>query len=215
MLVRFWMTESPVTIKKNATLFQLLEYTHQYKARRFPVVEHDKLVGIISISDLYRIISPRATRAINLPEKYKAKLAKHHVSQIMISKPISCAPNDNIEDVAAIMRERKIGALPVLKDEKIIGIITESDILQALIKISGGGKFTKRISLVVTSSDKSKEFYAIVRLCEEHQVEVLTILNHPYDEKNKTLITLRISGKNTSILIDKLWQSHHQILSVK
>ncbi len=74
MLVRYWMTESPVVISKNATLLQLLEYSHQYHARRFPVMDDGVLCGVVSISDLYRIISPRAAREKNHHRNIKQNL---------------------------------------------------------------------------------------------------------------------------------------------
>ncbi|HFE39682.1 MAG TPA: CBS domain-containing protein [Gammaproteobacteria bacterium] len=215
MIVRYWMTESPVTVTEKTSLDKLLDLIRKHHVRRFPVLVKDKLCGVVSVSDLYRVISPRAVRAADLPQKYRQKLSRHHVAQIMTLNPLVCKPNDHIEDVAFTMRKNKIGALPVLKDGTLVGIISESDILDALIKISAGGKSSKRISLTIQADKKTQEFYQIVHLCEKQKVDILTLLTHPFETDSMILVTLRICGKNAEKLVQDLWKSHHQILSIE
>lgn len=214
MMVRYWMTESPTTVTDRASLDNLLDLFHKQHIRRVPVVSNGKLCGIVSLSDLHRLISPKATRLAILPDKYKEKLSHHQVSQIMTKEPLSCSPNDYIEDIADIMRRKKIGALPVVKNDEVVGIITESDIFNALIKISSGGKGSKRISFKIPIKERTHEFYHIMKLCEKYSVNILTLLSHPCEENTTLLITLRISGENSRKLIQALWDSHHQILNV-
>ncbi len=134
----------------------------------------------------------------------------------MVPHPKTCAPNDHLEDVAAIMRKNKIGSLPVVKDDRIVGIITESDIFEALIKITGGtAGLSKRISLKVSPKEKTKQFYEIVNLCENFSMDVLTILTHFCKEDKTILITLRVSGEKLSEFVDALWGSHYQVLTVE
>ena len=214
MMVRYWMTESPVTITDRASLDNLLELFQKRKIRRVPVLKDNKLCGIVSLSDLYRLISPKKTRMAILPEKYKEKLNQHQVSQIMSKDPVSCSPNDYIEDIADIMRRKKIGVLPVVKNEEVVGIITESDIFDAIIKISTGGKGSKRITFKIPTKERTHEFYEIIKLCEEKSVNILTLLSHACGDEGLVLVTLRISGRNSSALVKALWKSHHQVLDV-
>jgi len=215
MLVRYWMAESPITVTPNTSLNVLLDLTHEHKVRRFPVLNEGELCGIVTISDLYRIVSPKAVRAAILPDKYRERLEKHYVFQLMAKKIATCSINDHIEDVAYVMRKKKIGALPVLKNNKLTGIITESDILDAFVKIAAAGKDSKRISLTFPLKEKTKEFYQIVDLCHKYSVDILTLLTHPSEDNTMILMTLRIGGRNASQLVDALWKSHHQILTVE
>ena len=122
--VRDWMTTDPLTILPKANLTDAYRLMKGHRIRRLPVVdEHNKLVGIITIGDV------REAHSFD-PNKPEVSLVR--VEQVMTIDPITVTPTTLIRDAALLLLQHKIGGLPVMDGEKLVGIITESDIFLVL-----------------------------------------------------------------------------------
>lgn len=105
----------------------------QHGIRRLPVVQDGKLVGIVTLTDLLRA-APSAATTLSIWElNYLADKVK--VAEVMSRHVITTTPDENLRNVAKVMVERKIGGLPVMEGDKVVGIITESDIFRAFVKL--------------------------------------------------------------------------------
>ncbi len=130
--VRDWMTPNPITIDPQTTLPEAHKLMKECHIRRLPVVEHGKVVGILTLGDI-REASPSDATALSIFE-LNYLLAKLTVEKIMTRDPIVIAPVATIRETAQLMLEHKIGGLPVVENEKLVGIITESDIFRVLVQ---------------------------------------------------------------------------------
>ncbi len=203
MLVRYWMAEYPRVVAEDAKLSDALDIMHTYKVRRLPVMRGGDLVGIIALSDLYK------------PSEHvhweMRRVEDIRVAEVMTPSPLTCGRNAPLEEVGALMRKNRIGAVPVLDGNKLVGIITESDILGALVSVAKAGSDGSRICFRIPISKKTEIFYEIVSLCEKNGLEILTLLTHPLRNADH-LVMLRVRGAKAQDFIDELWKHHYEVL---
>jgi CBS domain-containing protein len=129
--VRNWMSKHPITVPKNATLPEAHQLMHEHKVRRLPVMDGDKLVGIITRSDV-RGAEPSEATSLSVWE-LNYLLSKLTVDQIMSRKVLTVTPDTPIAKAAKLMLDNKIAGLPVMDGETLAGIITESDIFRMVV----------------------------------------------------------------------------------
>lgn len=125
-IVRNWMTVHPVTITPQTSLFEAKQLMLQYHIRRLPVVNHDKLVGIVTRRDINRAES--SFRDTWTPYQMHIMRAQPSVREFMCTTVVTISPDAAIGEAAGLMIEHRIGGLPVVEDGKLIGMITETDI---------------------------------------------------------------------------------------
>ena len=131
MLVRDHMTPNPVTITPQHTVADAFSLLRENKIRRLPIVDKGKLVGIITDRDL-REVSPSPATSLSIFE-INYLLSKMTIDKVIKKqKLITIGPDAYLEEAALLMRQYGIGALPVVEDGKLVGIITESNIFDAL-----------------------------------------------------------------------------------
>ena len=104
--------------------------------RHLPVVEKGKLVGVLSDRDLKKIMGPRKKLVTDKDKGTQFTVYARRVRTIMHRGVMTIGPDEQAADAAAIMAKRKIGCLPVVKKDKLVGIITATDILRAYVKLS-------------------------------------------------------------------------------
>jgi acetoin utilization protein AcuB len=134
-LVREWMTSKLVTVSQNNPLRDAYWLMIDNKVRRLPVMDKGRLVGIITMEDLRRAEPPTGI-GLNLV-KITDVLSKMTVRQVMTKDPMTIAPDASLMDAAQTMLDHRISALPVIEDDQLVGIITESDIFRAFVKMEG------------------------------------------------------------------------------
>lgn len=213
MYVHFWMAKSPVVATEEMNLEEALYLMKKHKIRRLPVVRNDNdLCGIIVISDIYPFVGPHAMTKALYSEEVTVQLRNVSVGSVMTASPITCSRNATIDEIGLIMRRKKIGAIPVLDGTRLVGIITESDILGALSSIAQMGSDSKRIFFRIPIMERISTFYEIVSLCKQNNLEILTILIHPIPEEHSHLVMLRVQGQKVPEFIDMLWRHHYEVL---
>lgn len=132
--VRDWMTPDPVTIDPKKTLPEAQKLMKDRRIRRLPVLQRGRLVGIVTQGDI-RGAEPSEASTLSIFEMHYL-LAKLTVEKIMTWEPITLPPDATIRQAAQLMLEHKIGGLPVVDNDKLVGIITESDIFRILVQES-------------------------------------------------------------------------------
>ena len=134
-LVRDWMTPKPVTISQNSPIRDAYWLRLDNKVHRLPVMDNERLVGIVTLEDLRRAEPPIGI-GLDLV-KITDALAKMSVRQVMVKDPKTIAPDAPLVEAARIMLAHEISALPVMENTQLVGIITESDIFRAFVKLEG------------------------------------------------------------------------------
>lgn len=131
-LVRDWMTPNPISIKKTTKLAEAHKLMSDYKIRRLPIMEGERLIGIITIGDV-REAEPSDATSLNMWE-INYLLRNLSVEQIMTRDVITVEADVTVRDAASLMMEYKISGLPVMEAGKLVGIITESDIFRMIVE---------------------------------------------------------------------------------
>jgi acetoin utilization protein AcuB len=119
------------------------------KIRHLPVVERDRVVGILSDRDLKKVLgSLKLRRTVAGKGEMIVAIKSRTVRTIMRRGVITTSPNASASEAAAIMANRKIGALPVVHKQKLVGIITTTDILRAFVRVFRGSNTPKNAKAV-------------------------------------------------------------------
>ncbi len=148
MLVRDRMSRHPITVKPDVPIHEALQIMRREKIRRLPVLdENGKLVGIVAEKDLL-YASPSSAKALNVYE-LQYLLAKLTVGDIMTRNVITVTEFTPLEEAARIMVDNKIGALPVMRGDQLVGIITETDIFKVFLELLGAREKGLRLTLLV------------------------------------------------------------------
>ena len=135
MFVKEWMTPNPKMVSSKTPVMEAMQILREGGFRRLPVVDNDKLIGIATDKDLKEASPSKATTLSVYELNYL--LSKLTVKDVMKSPVYTVAPNDPIEKAALIMEEHKIGGLPVVENEKVVGLLTITDMLSTFIAVLG------------------------------------------------------------------------------
>ncbi len=132
--VRDVMSEKIVQISAGDTLSTVEDIMTLGGVRHMPVVRAGKLVGVVSERDLLRASLSNLTEFGT--EQRRAFLHVVEIERVMSSPPVVIGPDASVEDAALLMAERRIGCLPVVDGERLLGMITETDILRYFAGVS-------------------------------------------------------------------------------
>ena len=137
MRVAELMTSKVFTVEPHDLIDRVFFLIHYEKIRHLPVVEKGKLVGIVSDRDLYKALGPKSNS--NAVETNKDNTQLHVVSQkvahIMHRGVYTIGPDALLSEAAALLAEHRIGALPVVENNKLVGILSATDILRVFAKL--------------------------------------------------------------------------------
>ncbi|UUX32832.1 CBS domain-containing protein [Fundicoccus culcitae] len=135
MYVKDYMSTDLITIKPTTTILQASDLMKRHDIKRLPVMENDRLVGLVT-RDLIDKNLPSGATSLSAHE-VNYVLEKTKVSDFMMKKIDSVAPDSLLEQAAVMMRTRDIGVVVVLDDNTLVGILTDKDIFRAFADISG------------------------------------------------------------------------------
>ena len=129
--VREWMRQPVLTVRSDAAVGDVARLMRTRKVRHMPVTDaRERLVGIVTDRDLRQVIFDPV-----MQERLRGRapaLKRLAVGQVMTWGVVTVRPTTDLREAARLMHERKIGALPVVDGERVVGILTESDVLGAL-----------------------------------------------------------------------------------
>lgn len=135
--VRDIMPDTVVTISEGDRLSTVEDIMTLGRVRHMPVVHGGKLVGVVSERDLLRASLSSLTEF--RVEAHRAFLHGVEIGRVMSSPPVVIHPEASVEKAAKLMAERKIGCLPVVEDDQLIGLITETDVLRYFAGVHAPG----------------------------------------------------------------------------
>jgi acetoin utilization protein AcuB len=200
MLVGRRMRTTLFTVTTDATLDHARELLHSHRIRHLPVVDGDRLVGIITDRDI-RQASPSSTAGIS-SDRTAAFLAKIRVEEAMVAHVRTVSPYTTVEEAARLMIEHKIGCLPVTEASRLVGIITETDILGVLVDVMGLSEPSTRIELILP--DRPGTLADVALIIKAHQVTISSILTMPHETPGKRLAVIRLKTMNPKPLLKDL-----------
>ncbi len=134
MLVRDYMTPDPVTLKPGDSLRKARDLILRHGLRRFPVVEEGKLVGMVTDRDVRQ--ADTSSAVVQERRYVEYIMDRIQVGGIMTPNPITVNPDTPLKEAARLILDNKIGGLPVVDGGDLVGILTESDLISALIELA-------------------------------------------------------------------------------
>lgn len=183
------MTHNPVTVRPDSDPMAAQTLMRYGKFRRLPVVDKDgKLVGIITASDLELFFSTAPSPGV-VRRQFRA-------DQVMKSPVITVSPDYPLEEAAHLMLEHKIGALPVVEGEKVVGIITESDIFAQLVEALGGDTASLRVTVQV--ADRPGQLARVAARMAELSCNISSVVSSRAGDKIN--LTMRLEDADWEII---------------
>ncbi|MEG0373279.1 MAG: CBS and ACT domain-containing protein [Enterococcus sp.] len=207
MSVRDFMTDELVTVSPKTKIFDAVDLMKKYDIHRLPVLEHEQLVGLITEGTIQEALPSKATSLSVHEVNYL--LNKTVVADVMITDVKTISPDAQLEDGIFLMRQNKINVLPVLEGEKLVGIITNNDIFDAFLKLTGYHEGGTRVQLKIIE-DKKGVLARVTKLLADNELSILTIItNH---KNNGTIVEIQLSSKETERIKEILTNAGYEVI---
>ena len=212
MIVSMWMTREVATINPQMPIAEAAELMALKRIRRLPVVEPradgPHLVGIVSAKDVLHAFPPDLNPfAVLAPD---AGRNPETVAHIMTQHLQTTTPETPIEEAAALMAVKKIGALPVVRDGKLVGLITESDIFRAFASLFERPERGARVTFDISKDEDVFDWLS--RAKRPRKLRVLSLISSLQD--NVPVCVVRLAGEGVDELLEEIWNSGHRVINV-
>jgi acetoin utilization protein AcuB len=211
MKVKDRMTSNPYTISPDTNLREAFSILKEHNIRRLPVVEREKLIGMITRTDLYRVIPLPV-----LPDVFSGRdklFTKTKVREIMPQKLlITVHPDAYIEQAAKILSDNKVSGLPVINDKgKLVGIISVIDILTAFLDMLGVNQKGTRINLHI--KDNPDLLHQITDILSHHKVMAKNMVKL-VDHQDNGILVIRINSLDYKPIVEEFKKEGIKVDSV-
>ncbi len=148
MLVKDRMSKHPLTVSTDVSISETHKYMQDQKVRHLPVVDRTgKMVGLVTEDDLLKA-EPSSATSLSMWEIHSL-LNRITTKDVMVREIITTTEDTPIEEAAQLMLEHKIGCLPVMRGDALVGIITESDIFRTMMELFSARQRGLRVTLEV------------------------------------------------------------------
>lgn len=201
MYVEQIMTRDVVTVSEQTKLSRMSELMKLHKLRHLPVVDDDGgLVGIVSHRDVQRA-EPSPITTLDIGE-IKYLLSKVTASQIMRRKALTCSPDTLVEEAGCLMRQHRVGCLPVIRDARLVGIITGVDLVDFFLQITGCN-VADAARITVRLADEPGRLAALLNAIGERGGQIVTaVIPTMVDEGGQRFAILRFRDHDIPGTID-------------
>ena len=173
-------------------------------------MKKDKLVGLVTEHMLLEA-SPSPATALSIHELHYL-LAKMTVKDIMVKKPYTISPDMPPEDALQLGQEMGYGGFLVVEDERIVGVVTESDIVRLMTRVLGVSKRGKRIT--IKASSEFGNMQKIMGILHKNKTVLLSLMSLKEPEEEEWLIVLRLESENAEPIAKELKASGFNVTYV-
>lgn len=212
MLVKDRMTPVPVTIRPDSTHKRASELMREHNVHHLPVINKEgQLVGIVVEDDLIAA-QPSAATTLSIYEIHSL-LSKIQVQEIMSAPVFTTSAECPLEEAARLMMDQAIGCLPVMENDRVVGIITDTDIFQALVMLLGGGEEGSRFTLQLP--DKPGVLAKVAQIVADVGGNIASVTTWDSAIDGQAYITIKEQGADFSQLKPALDASEATVVSVR
>jgi acetoin utilization protein AcuB len=204
LLMQDWMKQKVLTLGPEASAFEALRLCRERRIRHIPVVKDERLVGIISDRDL-RDASP----PLGDPERVST-MKEIRLEDVMTQKVITTHPENTIVHAVREMYERQIESLPVVDEEKLLGIVTSSDVMRALIAVIGVHE--PGHSRIAVQTLKPGDLAEVSGIIQDRGVDIFSVLSSPgkVTSHDRTLV-FQVATRDPSSVIQGLQEAGYEV----
>jgi acetoin utilization protein AcuB len=200
MLVRSRMTCDVRTASPDTTIADALNITRSHRIRHLPVVQDGRLVGLVTDRGLRLALPPLWAEQ---RDELKQQLHARTVGEVMVQKIITATPTTPVEEAAKLLYENRIGCLPIMDEDRLCGILTETDLLRALVELFGTHEPSSRIE--VELPNKPGELARVIRLIGiEYKINITGLVTPPADTPDATIAVIHLQTLNPREVIAAL-----------
>ncbi len=198
MLVREWMTPDPQTVNASTPVMEAMQRLREGGFRRLPVTQDGKLIGIVTDRDLKEVTPSKATTLSIYELNYL--LSKLVVKDVMRSPVITVRVDDPIEQAALLMEEHRVSGLPVLQDGNLVGILTITDLMRALVSFLALREGGRRVTV-----DLPDEPGVLARVADQGAPSnIVAAVTTGIQPGHKRRLVLRATGEGAEQFADRL-----------
>ena len=190
MLVKERMSRPVITVKPNLPIMEALNLMKREKIRRTPVVDGGKLVGIISDKDLLNA-SPSDATSLSVWE-INYLLSQITVNEVMTKEVLTIAEDMPIEEAARIMADNKIGGIPVMRGDRVVGLITETDLFKVFLDLMGAREVGVRVTALMP--EKPGELALITAAIAKAGGNFISLTTFAGEDPSNWEITFKVAG---------------------
>ena len=189
MRVRDFMSTNVVSVDEKTLIDDARKIMEAHKIRRLPVMKKDKLVGLVTKHMLLEA-SPSPATSLSIHELHYL-LAKMTVKEIMVKNPFTISPDIPAEEALQLGQEKGYGAFPVVENKRLVGMVTESDIVRMMTRVLGVKEKGKRID--IRTHNKFGNMKKIMEILDKNKTVLLSMMTLPPEEWEKDwLVMLRL-----------------------
>lgn len=211
MTIERRMTLNPVTISPDASVVEASELMKKEKVHRLPVLDKDKkLVGVISEKDiLYASPSPASSLSIH---EMAYLLSQLTVRKLMTKNPVTIGKDVPVEEAARIMVDEDLSCLPVVEGDRLVGIVSKSDLFKILIELFGARTKGVRVSFLV--DDKPGLIADISREIANAGLDIISFGTFMGTDPTNRICTVKVASGDSDKVISLLKPHVKAILDV-
>jgi len=197
MKINDLMVPDPITITEKASISEAIERMKINSIRHLPVVSgKNRLNGFLTLADLKQGLIPSMVADISL-------------SDLVIKNPITVGPDEDIERAAQLIYKHKISGMPVVKNSRLVGIITESDILRAFIDMMGLLTASSRIDVMI--GNEPGFFKKVLQIISDNGGDIINV-GQTAQQTGDRLFYFRLSACKTKIIKNALEKEGFKVL---
>jgi acetoin utilization protein AcuB len=206
MILEQMMKKEVLTLLPTNTIKEAINLLREKKIRHLPITKEDgSVVGVVTDRDI------KDATPSNLLDSHNHDIFETPIEEIMTKNPVIGHPLDFVEEVATIFYEQQIGCLPIVSGGKLVGIVTETDLLYKYIELTGSLQPGSQIEVRVPN--RPGILFEVSKVFHDHHANVLSVLVYPdvQHDTNKILV-FRVKTMNPLGIIEDIRKEGFDVL---
>jgi len=204
--VRDSMTRDVITLGPEASAAEAWAICREHNIRHLPIVQEGQLVGLVSDRDLRDVRGGREDRESDTPRWVR-------LGDMMTRNVVTIHPLDTIEHAAREIYDRKIGCLPVVADDELVGIITSADMMRTLIEMVGAHGIGTWVEVEVPNQPGT--LAEVTNVIRDRRVNIASIFLGPASRETNRLIVLRLETTKPAGIVEALRNAGYGVTTVE
>lgn len=212
MRVREFMKKEVITVEPATPILDALELMKKNKIRHLPVTQNGKFKGFVT-RGMIRDASPSDATTLSIHE-LGYLISKLTIEKIMIKKPITVSPDLPVEEAIWLGQEHGVAAFPVLENQNLVGIITQSDISGVVANALGVGESDSKRITIDASGKRFGYLKDLVQLLDSHNIPLLSMMGIERSKKGNWYLILRLKTEDASAVAGDLRENGFKVTDV-